>query len=683
MCRGRLSAHIQAHKLLPFGTKPTAACRIMNVAVTNAPLRSLSLSEKEKLEEDDKDSLDTPRIEHEEDDEVRLAMEMALAAAQNPKLSATAIRKLVGETNKQAEIVNEVQKQKEQRKREEREEARKRWMDHKEKAAAWWKGAVSETATQLKDAAAHRAEVLKDQAERRLYADDIKRDETILAMRKKMRVLKKTLKAHRLQGNRVETRHVFKRQRMERKLLQIAEKLSKTQSLLTETNFNVHEYAKAMLRASKKWHKKGTDEELSLEAQLCRNMHQMLTIEKQKAKVKKETREVKKYLQRCKGWLDDKRALCEMHMMTLDATANSMLSLYEDALQRQDKLITKLKDSAEFKDTDLSEVDVSHFDLLPKMAGPGAFLCALRGLPIRDSLHKAKEQMQSTKAAFKSSTDVAKSSKSVKTKHLNSQPELYIETKDDDASISSRLSDPDEPDGVAFGKKSFQDSISEGDEFDFGSDAPWMTTTADLVDVSEEKERSGREQNQLVSTQKLPTSAMANFAVSTPETEETIVHFGGERTTNSKGQEESINSGDAIQEISSETAVETQAGAADFSTDTELLQQDTVEKDVVNHEDTANENPAEYLENHLDSNSLVDSLDEVGDTINNISENPMSISDTTFQRETMEEVLSLGISKDPSSLENFHDERKVAIPEAEVVYPEAGDEPINNSDCKH
>jgi hypothetical protein len=416
---------------------------------------------------EDIDYSDIPQ-EVEEDEEFRLAMELAMAAAQNPHLSPEEIQKLVGAKNKQREMVDEITKQKQK----DLAELRK-----KESANGWW-------AT-----AAKKAEEMKDRAERRLYADVIRKDTSMMEMRKKMKILRKTLKAHRLQGNRVETRHAFKRQRMEKNLFQAEGTLSKTQHLFTNSSYNVQEYLKAMMKASKKWRKKGTDEELMLEAQLCRNMHQMLALEKQKVKSKKNTKELKKYLQRCKGWLSDKEAFCEMNLMTLEVTQSSIHFLLDDTLKRQDTLIEKLKNSDEFKDIDLSKVDISHIKLpdfsLAKDIQRSASLRAMKGLPITDSIRIKKEHDERSKASRHTQEEAraraieeAEARQRLvenyyKSKDQN-QHELYVETKDD-ISVSSRLSDPD-----ASGN---HDSDSH---FKFGNDGPWVAGDTSLDAVEED-----------------------------------------------------------------------------------------------------------------------------------------------------------------------------------------------------
>jgi hypothetical protein len=434
-----------------------------------------------------------PAAEEEEDEEVRLAMEMAIAAAQNPHLSPADLRKLVGEKNQQSKIVEQVQQKKEQMKVQEQEEATKRWNEKKERAWFWFKSkteSVQEGVAAAKVAAAKKAEELQFSAEKQIYAEQIRRDPETREIRKRMKVFRKALKAQRLNGNRVETRHLFKRQRMEKSLIEATEKLEKTRVLFCETNYQVTEYAKAMMRASKKWKRKGTDEELKLEAQLCRNMHQMLALEKQKSKVKKSTREIKKYLQRCKSWLSDKQALCEMHGLTLNATASSMQVMYEETLAKQDQLIKRLKETQEFKDVDLSEWDGSHFDAIPGDAGPAVILNALRGLPIRDSIRVAKTGESGTDAtssavaaavaAAAATTAAAVAAAAAQQKQKQQQqsssrrtgkaPELFITARDDD-SVNSELSDPDGGDDNDHGDTGLDGSVHS---IEFEGDAPWM-----------------------------------------------------------------------------------------------------------------------------------------------------------------------------------------------------------------
>jgi hypothetical protein len=430
--------------------------------------------------------LDLPSPESEEDEEIKLAMEMAIAAAKNPHLSPSEIQRLVGEKNAQAKMIDEFSKQNgekikmNQLKVKELQRQRSS-VTSTAVASSWW------------NAAAKKAEEIKDRAERSLYAEQISKDEAIIETRKTMKILKKTLKAHRLQGNRVETRHVFKRQRMEKRLIQSNDKLKKTQQIFTNSNYNVQEYLKAMMRASKKWRKMGSDEELLLEAQLSRNMHQMLALEKQKVKCKKNTKEMKKYLQRCKGWLSDKKAFCEMNIMTIDATQNSIMRLYEETLRRQDKLIAKYKASDEFINVDLLSVDLSHIKF-PKLSyvkdaeQSKNELAALRGLPIVDSIRVTKEHIdraahhaghsnQADQIDDDKSNDQAKTRQQLLNDYYKQQqeqqqnsPELYVVANKDDESISSRLSDPD---------ASFNGAVDEVEESEDGEqfgDAPWNHT---------------------------------------------------------------------------------------------------------------------------------------------------------------------------------------------------------------
>jgi hypothetical protein len=401
-----------------------------------------------------------PSPDAEEDEEVRLAMEMAIAAAKNPHLSPAEIQKLVGEKNAQAKMIDEFAKKNEEKIKMNQLKAKE--YQRQQSAAtsnSWWV------------AAAKKAEEIKDRAERSLYAEQISKDETIAEIRKTMKILKKTLKAHRLQGNRVETRHVFKRQRMEKRLIQSNDKLKKTQQLFTNSNYNVQEYLKAVMRASKKWRKIGTDDELMLEAQLSRNMHQMLALEKQKVKCKKNTKEMKKYLQRCKGWLSDKKAFCEMNIMTLDATQNSILRLYEETLRRQDRLIAKYKASQEFKSVDLLAVDLSHvtFPAISYIKPEGVTPLA----PTESGKEPQSDNAQTSDQATSRQKLLSEYYKQQQEQPPNT-PELYVVANQDEASVSSRLSDPD---ASIHGN----DEESEDGEA-FGSDAPWHRRRFDSGD---------------------------------------------------------------------------------------------------------------------------------------------------------------------------------------------------------
>lgn len=467
-------------------------------------------------EEESKGTLSSTDINpevNEEDEEVRLAMEMALAAMKNPKMKPDELRKLVLSQNaeqKQQEFIKQVEEKKKQQKLKEQEEAQQRWNDQKDSMFSWLVGTPTE-------------EQLWAQQKVR-YADKIKNDQQVREARKAIKAKRKGLKALRLQGNRVETRHIFKRQRMEKHLLDVEESIDKhLRQFCHSKTFDATTYAKAMMKATKKWSKHNQteqnkpsetdDQALALEAQLCRNMHQMLALEKQKSKLKKSLKEIKKYLQRCKSWLSDKQALCELHMLTLDATQTSMKTIYEDTLNRQDAFIHKIlnendKENARgaFAEDTFAKgsglqallanvpLDVSQkYDELPSHSGPGATLNALRGLPFRDSFTLSKAPSRDGKSGRDDATreDILASgddnhgqngrstspgSRSLR-RRSGQKRELVIQTNDD-ASISSALSDPDEDlngsgDGFAYGEQSISaDSVSG--KIAFGEDAPWL-----------------------------------------------------------------------------------------------------------------------------------------------------------------------------------------------------------------
>lgn len=396
-----------------------------------------------------------PESDEEQDEEVRIAMEMAMAAAKNPGLTPVQLRAMVGAKNKQADIVDQIKKEKEEKAK---EEAAKKWQEQKEGMFAWVSASIADGKNKFRAA----AESLQSSAEQQIYADSIRKDPEVIELKKKYKALRKSLKKYRLEGNRVETRHRFKRHRMANNLLTHEERIEKARKLFCDTNHGLPDYGKAIIRAGRKYKNGGTKEEENLEAMLCRNMHQMLSIDKQKAKMKKSNKEVKKYLQRCQSWISDKHALWEMNMMKLDATHASMQGLYEDTLARQDKLIEKLKEAEDYKGVDLGEVDVSNFDGIPKGAGPRAMLNALKGLPFTDSIRVAKSTGGSIKnggghgAGHNGGTRGA-------------GRELIIETTSDAHSVSSALSDPD----GEHEHEDFENSISAETGFGFGDDAPW------------------------------------------------------------------------------------------------------------------------------------------------------------------------------------------------------------------
>mmetsp|Transcript_30034 Transcript_30034/g.82447 ORF Transcript_30034/g.82447 Transcript_30034/m.82447 type:complete len:544 (+) Transcript_30034:210-1841(+) len=425
--------------------------------------------------------VEVPEME-EEDDEVRLAMEMALAAAQNPGMSPDQLRKLVGEKNKQASIVKEVEEKKAQEQAKEmqkkKEEDTKKWNEQKASYYNWFQS-ISQG-----------SEEYQWEQTKLKFAAEIKKDKKIRETRKAIKVKRKNLKAQRLQGNRVETRHIFKRQRMEKHFVEVSAAIEKNRKIFCETNYDATSYAKAMMKASKKWNKKpNNDEELALEAQLCRNMHQMLALEKQKSKCKKQLKEIKKYLQRCKSWLSDKQALCELHMLTLEATHNSMKNIYEDTLDRQDKFIQKLKSLPEFEEQkDLFEnVDVSRYDEIPSHAGPGATLNALRGLPFRDDISLSSVPSRGRLSEGGGNRKAAKSNGVADVRveidglpsnaNAGDKKHLYVETADDGASINSALTDPD--DGAVADDPNLSSEVaamadSVSGIIAFGDDAPWL-----------------------------------------------------------------------------------------------------------------------------------------------------------------------------------------------------------------
>lgn len=457
--------------------------------------------------------VEIPEME-EEDEEIQLAMEMALAAAQNPGMNPEQLRRLVGGKNKQASIVREVEEKQAKEKQQRKEQEIKQRNEQKDSMFSWFSSVSAVT------------EAYQWEQTKLKYADQIKKDSRIREIRKAIKTKKKSLKAQRLQGNRVETRHLFKRQRMEKHLIDVSSAIEKNRKIFCETNYDATFYAKSMMKASKKWNKKpSNDEELALEAQLCRNMHQMLALEKQKSKCKKQLKEIKKYLQRCKSWLSDKQALCELHMLTLDATHSSMKNIYEDTLSRQDKLIAKLSASPEFegKGDLFDDLDLSRYDEIPSHAGPGATLNALRGLPFKDDISLASVRSRGRLAgAVDPSGEAAVGEDGMEVKvEVHGFPvspsagskgklaaggdrkHLYVDTLDDNASINSALTDPDDapPEGAGFSNEHVVSADSVSGVVAFGEDAPWLKDQKE--DEADEDDNKKKKKEPLKSEKKL------------------------------------------------------------------------------------------------------------------------------------------------------------------------------------
>jgi len=349
-------------------------------------------------------------------------------------------------------------------------------------------------------AAAERVENLKDQRERARYAEAIAKDKKINNLSKRKRFKKKALKAHRLQGHRTETRHVFQRQRLERNLIEIEQQIQKKQKEMLAIDYNVHTYAKAMMRASRKWKKhSSTDQELALEAELCRNMHQMLALQKQKAKQKKCLKENKKYLECSKSWLAEKKSFSEMNILTLQEAQDNMKALYQETVTRQNALIKSLLEASdEYKDVDLTKVAYKPRkprQLLINAHPYGGLMdapSAIYGLHDEQKdrtpkQHSQQERHDHTSPSRPDNNDRTPSA--VNEIETLSPPgggrkELVIETKNncvgDGCSIHSQLSDDAE------------DLENSDSDFNFGNDAPWMKK----MDVNDD---DGDDENELPS----------------------------------------------------------------------------------------------------------------------------------------------------------------------------------------
>ncbi len=82
------------------------------------------------------------------------------------------------------------------------------------------------------------------------------------------------------------------------------------------------------------------DVQIIQEAQLVRQMHLMMVIDRQLSLMRKHTRETRKYLQKCQLWISDKSALEKEFAIAQEAQAK-IKSLYQDTLTRQKAAIAK------------------------------------------------------------------------------------------------------------------------------------------------------------------------------------------------------------------------------------------------------------------------------------------------------------------------------------------------------
>jgi len=180
------------------------------------------------------------------------------------------------------------------------------------------------------------------------YKEEIKQDEQIRALNKKIRKIKKNLKVQRLNGDRTQKRNAFARNKEQQALDQKTSRLQKSIWTFANSSMNSHEYAKAMMRASARLQRKGfnvhkSEKALAMEAAVLRNMHRMLAIQKQYTMSKRACNDVTSFIKRCKGWLDNKLADGEMCIMVLEATSKSREILYQEVLAVQLTLIPKFE----------------------------------------------------------------------------------------------------------------------------------------------------------------------------------------------------------------------------------------------------------------------------------------------------------------------------------------------------
>ncbi|CAB9523299.1 expressed unknown protein [Seminavis robusta] len=210
---------------------------------------------------------------------------------------------------------------------------------------------VQKTVQVVQEGVANRQEQEELREIHETYKEEIKKDKDIKELQKKIKKLRKNLKVQRLNGDRIAKKHSFQRDKEQENLDKKTARLKKSIWTFSNSSMNSHEYAKAMMRASGRLQRKGikvhkSEKALAMEAAVLRNMHRMLTIQKQYTMAKKSCNEISSFVKRCKGWLDNKLADGEMGIMVLEATSKSMGIMYAETLEVQLALIPKLEDPA-------------------------------------------------------------------------------------------------------------------------------------------------------------------------------------------------------------------------------------------------------------------------------------------------------------------------------------------------
>lgn len=172
--------------------------------------------------------------------------------------------------------------------------------------------------------------------------------DNILRRRQNMEIQKhvdhneRKLNSHKVQGERRATRHVRRRKVAETSLAEVSTKARESLAELPKRELESKEYSRALeeARADEADGSLRTDEVSNLETELIRNMHLMLAMDRQLSLLKKHSREVKKYLQKCKAWLADSSKL-DGALTDLVLANASMKFICEETIRRQDSLIAK------------------------------------------------------------------------------------------------------------------------------------------------------------------------------------------------------------------------------------------------------------------------------------------------------------------------------------------------------
>jgi len=180
------------------------------------------------------------------------------------------------------------------------------------------------------------------QRRRSITADCVLRKRAEMEIRDQTLQAQKRLCKHQQGRLRASKRHASARKRREARHVAVCEKLLNAQSSVLGNAFEKGVYVSAIVDATEEC--AAMDEEtLDVEADLIKQMHCMLALEKQDEITQQDFRKMTTYLRRCKAWLQDYNDIAK-NLNDLEAQNDAMRALYESTVRRQEAVIDKSAD---------------------------------------------------------------------------------------------------------------------------------------------------------------------------------------------------------------------------------------------------------------------------------------------------------------------------------------------------